>query len=123
MNKNNLKVLLVISLAFGFSLNTSADFNVDSFFDIHYEISVDRDPGTPSIKATLPDGTDVPLRAYRGIKFFNESKGFSHRILVQQNLGQEEYVLISADCSNNRCVITDIEQKSPDHRGHVTVLK
>ena len=102
--------------------STSSLAGIDSFFDITYEISPTSRNDIPTLTATLSTGEDVPLSNKGTVKFFNESKGFDMRMTVTQEL-TNELLLISAKCSDERCVITDVETKAPPHRGHVTVLK
>jgi len=95
----------------------------DSFFDITYEITPASRGEIPTVTASLSTGEVVPLTSKGSVKFFNDSKGFDIRMTVEQDLGAKELVLISASCSDERCVITGVEQKAPAHNGHVTVLK
>ena len=115
--------LMVGICGFLFSAPVIEAAKADSFFDIFYRITLSPDGGAPRVTATLPDGSDVVLRSKGTVKFFNETKGFGFIATVEQEIGNNDTLEISATCNSERCFITDVENKGPAFRGHVTVLK
>ena len=78
---------------------------------------------SPTVSATLSDGSAVPLDIVRVVRFAEKGKDVKLRIVADQDQGRVETVLIPARCSPERCVISNVEQKRYEFRGHVTVLK
>ncbi len=97
--------------------------NIDSFFDIWYEISPASSSQIPQVTARLHDGSLVPLTHKGSVKFSNGDKSFTVRMTLEQELDQKSLIEITARCDAERCVINDVQTKAPTHRGHVTVLK
>ena len=121
MKKHSRLSLFVMALFTTFITPALAD--IDSFFDITYSVSPADRGGSPTLSATLSDGSDVPIDIVRMVRFQDEGKNTNLRIVADQDLGRVETVLISARCSPARCDISEVEQKRYEFRGHVTVLK
>jgi hypothetical protein len=114
----------LIKIFFYSLLIAPAMATADSFFDITYDLSDSIRGQAPELTATLSDGSAVPLKVVRIVRFPTANKGFKMRIVADQELQKNvETVLISAKCSPAKCTITNVEQKRYEFRGHVTVLK
>lgn len=127
--------------------NNSLAFNVDSFFDIHYEVSFDPKTQGPEITARVTeiDSADGGQRTVQtemlsmSLSSHSPKSGVNeHNITLRYSIsnigssGQDGvrygHVEIDVTCKpkKSKCVINGTRSMSLEeyeHRGHVTVLK
>lgn len=135
---------LLSALAF---LPATALAGVDSFFDIHYEVTFDKVAGSPVVRpqAFIRDthnGSRSVETEMLSMSLTSRSSGEGHSSHVAilsyvANIGSsgedgvrrkrnhvEGFARLEITCNRGMCLVTDAEPISRGkHRGHVTVLK